>query len=145
MTHDESLFIGELAGKAGVNRETLRYYERRGLLKPVRRTGSGYRVYGRESTERLLFIKRAQGFGFTLEEIRELLTLRPESSRSCDRVMGMLDRKLEELRQQITEIRSFHKQLSRYRQRCAEALDEGESCPLIVEVSHPRKNVRLDG
>jgi len=142
MAHDERLLIGELAQKAGVNRETLRYYERRGLLKPVRRTGSGYRVYGRESAERLLFIKRAQGFGFTLEEIRELLTLRPESSRSCDRVMGMLDRKLEELRQQIAEMQSFHKQLSRYRRRCAEALDEGEPCPLIVEVSHPRKNAR---
>jgi MerR family mercuric resistance operon transcriptional regulator len=142
MAQDETLFIGELAEKAGVNRETLRYYERRGLLKPVRRTRSGYRVYGRESTERLLFIKRAQAFGFTLEEIRELLTLRPESSRSCDRVMGMLDRKLEELRQQIAEMRSFHKQLSRYRQSCSEALDEGESCPLIVEVSHTSKTAR---
>ena len=59
MAHDERLFIGELAQRAGVNRETLRYYERRGLLKPVRRTGSGYRVYGRASAERLLFIKRA--------------------------------------------------------------------------------------
>ena len=138
----DGLRTAQVAEQAGVNVETLRYYERRGLLKPGRRTSSGYRVYGRESAERLFFIKRAQAFGFTLEEIRELLTLRPESSRSCDRVMGMLDRKLEELRQQIAEMQSFHKQLSRYRRRCNEALDEGEPCPLIVEVSHPRKNAR---
>ena len=62
------LLIGELAEQAGVNRETLRYYERRGLLKPARRTESGYRVYDRQSAARLLFIKRAQTFGFSLDE-----------------------------------------------------------------------------
>ncbi len=63
MGQSERFLIGELAERAGVNRETLRYYERRGLLKPARRTAGGYRIYDEESAARLLFIKRAQGFG----------------------------------------------------------------------------------
>ena len=139
MQDDEQFLIGELAEQAGVNRETLRYYERRGLLKPVRRTASGYRVYNRESAARLLFIKRAQGFGFSLEEIRDLLAMKPENPRSCNRVMHMLDQKLEELAERIREMQRFHRQLARYRKHCGEALAEGESCPVIVEVSRPEK------
>ncbi len=137
MQDEERFLIGELAQQAGVNRETLRYYERRGLLKPARRTASGYRVYNRESAARLLFIKRAQGFGFSLEEIRDLLEMKPESPRSCNRVMHMLDQKLDELAERIREMQRFHRQLARYRKHCGEALAEGESCPVIVEVSRP--------
>ncbi len=139
MQDDERFLIGELAEQAGVNRETLRYYERRGLLKPARRTTSGYRVYNRESAARLLFIKRAQGFGFSLEEIRDLLAMKPENPRSCNRVMHMLDQKLDELAERIRETQRFHRQLSRYRKHCGEALAAGKSCPVIVEVSRPDK------
>jgi len=135
MQNEERFLIGELADKAGVNRETLRYYERRGLLQPARRTAAGYRVYDRDSADRLLFIKRAQGFGFSLEEIRDLLAMKPENPRSCHRVMHMLDKKIDELGGRIREMQRFHRQLARYRKRCGEALAEGECCPVIVEVS----------
>jgi DNA-binding transcriptional MerR regulator len=135
MKNDTALWIGQLAKEVGVNRETLRYYERVGLLSPDERTEAGYRLYGARAAERLRFIKRAQTIGFSLEEIRELLALRPESTRSCNRVMGMLDRMLEELAKQTAEMQSFQRQLSRYRDRCTEALNDGEPCPLIVEVS----------
>jgi DNA-binding transcriptional MerR regulator len=69
----ELLTIGALAAAADVNVETVRYYERRGLLLPPRRTGSGYRQYGRDDVWRLTFIRRAKGLGFTLSEIGELL------------------------------------------------------------------------
>jgi DNA-binding transcriptional MerR regulator len=134
------LLIGDIAKQAGVNRETLRYYERLGLLSPQRRTGAGYRIYGTEAVERLRFIKRAKGFGFSLEEIRELLDLRPESPRSCNRVFKMLDRKLEELEAQIDEMKHFHKQLSQYRNRCNDAMRQGRACPVIVEVSDSSQN-----
>lgn len=134
MSHEERYLIGELAAQAGVNRETLRYYERRGLLTPSRRTASGYRVYDGESKKRLSFIKRAQGFGFSLEEIRDLLKMKPESSRSCNRVMKMLDAKLDELAAQIEEMKHFHEQLEGYRKQCDEAMDLGESCPVILTV-----------
>lgn len=137
---DETRFlIGELAEQAGVNRETLRYYERRGLLTPARRTASGYRVYDRESAVRLLFIKRAQAFGFSLEQIRDLLAMKPESPRSCGQVMRMLDAKLEELAEHIREMQRFRRQLVHYRKRCDEALAEGGRCPVILEVSRPRQ------
>ena len=108
MGQSERFLIGELAERAGVHRETLRYYERRGLLKPARRTAGGYRIYDEESAARLLFIKRAQGFGFSLEEIRDLLGMKPENPRSCNRVMKMLDNKLEELGAQIQTMEHFH-------------------------------------
>jgi DNA-binding transcriptional MerR regulator len=134
------LLIGDLAERAGVNRETVRYYERRGLLKPGYRTSSGYRVYDERAAERLGFIKRAQGFGLSLQEIGELLDLRPESPRSCDRVMRMLDRKLGEIGRSIDEMKRFYDQLARYRADCNRALASGEACPLILDAGRgPQK------
>jgi MerR family mercuric resistance operon transcriptional regulator len=135
MSEAAFLFIGELAARVGVNRETLRYYERRGLLKPTRRTSSGYRVYDAVAAGRLRFIKRAQSFGLSLDEISELLGLRPNSAASCSRVLEILDRKLAELDRQIAEMKRFHRQLSRYRNLCREAIRRGQACPLIHEVS----------
>jgi MerR family mercuric resistance operon transcriptional regulator len=135
MQDDERYLIGELAERVGVNRETLRYYERRGLLKPARRTAAGYRIYDRASAARLRFIKRAQGFGFSLEEIRDLLRMKPENPRSCNQVMTMLDGKLEHLAAQIQEMEHFHQQLTGYRKQCDEALAEGECCPVILTVA----------
>ncbi len=140
MQDEERFLIGELAEQAGVNRETLRYYERRGLLQPARRTAAGYRIYNRESVDRLRFIKRAQGFGFSLEEIRDLLAMKPENPQSCNRVMHMLDEKIDDLAERIREMQRFHRQLARYRKRCGQALAEGEACPVIVEVSRSRKS-----
>jgi len=143
MQEDERFLIGELAEQAGVNRETLRYYERRGLLNPARRTASGYRVYDRESAARLLFIKRAQAFGFSLDEIRDLLRMKPETPQSCNRVMKMLDGKIEESTERIREMQRFRRQLTRYRKQCREALAEGECCPVILEISHPHESERV--
>lgn len=130
----EQFLIGELAHRAGINRETLRYYERRGLLLPIRRTASGYRLYSPETEARLGFIKRAQSFGFTLDEILMLLGLRPESPQSCGRVLAMLDEKVFDLAGRIEEMKRFHRQLSRYRDRCVEAAERGARCPVIATV-----------
>jgi len=135
LSDDDHYLIGQLAERAGVNRETLRYYERIGLLSPARRTASGYRVYDREAAARLHFIKRAQGFGFSLEEIHALLKMKPENPRSCNRVMSMLDGKLDELAAQIREMKRFHRQLAGYRKQCDDALAEGACCPVIMTVA----------
>ena len=131
----KSLLIGELAERAGVNRETLRYYDRRGLLRPSRRSSSGYRVYDPDACERLNFIRRAQSFGFKLDEISVLLGLRPDSPQSCRRVLTILDEKVAELGQQIAEMKRFHRQMSRYRDECAQAIGEGSRCPVIADVA----------
>jgi len=75
--------IGEIAGRAGVNIQTLRYYERRGLLAPASRRESGYREYDEEDVRRVRFIRRAQDLGFTLEEIGDLLAFQADAVRSC--------------------------------------------------------------
>lgn len=79
MTGDKPLTIGALARAAGVHVETVRYYQRRGLIAQPRKPARGHRIYPRETLERLLFIKRAQELGFTLEEIASLLVLGGET------------------------------------------------------------------
>lgn len=91
--------ISELASRAGVGQQTLRDYERRGLLKPSRRAGSSYREYGAGAVREVRFIRRAQELGFTLEEIRDLLALWPDSSKSCSAV---------ERRASVTLARTLH-------------------------------------
>lgn len=130
----DQLLIGELALRAGINRETLRYYERRGVLRHTGRTSSGYRVYGRDAQERLRFIKRAQSFGFTLDEIVMLLGLRRDSPQSCRRVLAMLDEKVTDLGGRIEELTRFHRQLTRYRDRCVGAVERGIRCLVIATV-----------
>src|SRR6266849_10635237 len=82
----ETLTIGELAKRARVNRETVRYYERRRLLPRPSRSMSGYRIFSDDALRRLRFIRHAKALGFSLNEIKELLTLRVNSIGACDRV-----------------------------------------------------------
>ena len=82
----EYLTIGQLATQANVNRETVRYYERRRLLSRPPRSISGYRVFSDDAVRRLRFIRHAKMLGFSLNEIRELLTLRVSAVGTCDRV-----------------------------------------------------------
>ena len=79
----EGLKVGEVAKKAGVNLQTIHYYERRGLLPQPPRTGSNYRAYPEDSVRRVQFVKRAQELGFTLKEIKELLSLRARPRARC--------------------------------------------------------------
>jgi DNA-binding transcriptional MerR regulator len=93
---DGELKIGQLAGRCGVSTDTIRFYERKGLLPRPRRTPSQYRVYGREDEARLLFIRQAQAIGLTLDGIRELL--RQERLRTpgeCRRVAALLRERIE--------------------------------------------------
>jgi MerR family copper efflux transcriptional regulator len=99
-----SFTIGQIAAAAAVNIQTIRYYERRGLLLPSERSSSGYRQYDRDSLLRLRFIKHAQALGFSLKEVEELLSLRVRHGAACQAVerrtrakIDVIDRKLREL------------------------------------------------
>ncbi len=103
--------IGQLAKRAGVNVQTLRYYERRALLPAPPRTGSGYRQYPVESVRRIAFIKRAQDLGFTLDEVSELLAFRVDSRTNCETVearaagaIARIDAKMAELERMRTAL-----------------------------------------
>lgn len=109
----KSLTIGHLAKQAGVNLETVRYYERRELLPEPMRKESGYRVYGPEDLHRLRFIRQAKSLGFSLNEIATILRMRERGKCPCGEVTKIGEKHLRELGQQIEQLRRFHKELSR--------------------------------
>ena len=142
MTVTAALKIGQVATQGGVSVDTLRYYERLGLLpKPVRTSG-GYRLYGAQIVDRLAFIKRAQSFGFTLDEIKQMLSLETASSQSCGRVLEMIEDKLDHLNHQYEQIKRLRTELSMYKAECERAVANGQCCPVIEDFvrSPPRKN-----
>ena len=125
-----SLTIGKLASAAGVNAQTIRYYERSGLVRAPKRTSAGYRQFGADELRRLLFIRRAQDVGFTLAEIRELLALRIHDPRSCAAVSRRVEAKITATEEKIRELQKLLKSLSRLRASCA-ARKRTDDCPVL--------------
>lgn len=109
----KSLTIGHLAKQAGVNLETVRYYERRELLPEPMRKESGYRVYGQDDLHRLRFIRQAKSLGFSLNEIATILRMREGGKCPCGEVTKIGEKHLRELGQQIARLRIFYADLSR--------------------------------
>jgi MerR family mercuric resistance operon transcriptional regulator len=106
------LTIGGVARKAGVNVETVRYYQRRGLLAVPALPLGGMRRYGDPTVKRIRFIKRAQALGFSLREIGALVEL--AEGRSCSTACGAAERKLKEIERRIDDLRTMHAELSRF-------------------------------
>ncbi|HEX5708864.1 MAG TPA: heavy metal-responsive transcriptional regulator [Pyrinomonadaceae bacterium] len=130
------LRIGEVARESGLSVETLRFYERRGLLGRPGRTPSGYRVYTREAVERLAFIRRAQLIGFSLDEIQQILSERDEGRTPCRAVREMARRKLDELDARLRELRRHRRELSDLLDDWGEREDDpGHFCGLIESSS----------
>ena len=142
------LKIGEVAKLSGIGIEALRFYERSGLLGHPRRTQSGYRLYDREVLERLEFIKRAQVLGFSLDEIKQIISEKETGESPCEAVRDIVRARLQELDEHMRDMR-------RYRNELAKTLAEwdktgsaeGHICGLIEQsnVTYPasRSKVRL--
>ena len=127
--------IGQVARRVGMTVEGLRYYERRGLLRPASRSASGYRLYGESDVERLRFVRAAQEMGFTLSEITELLELRDGSDRSYRSMRDHLAARLEEVRHRIGLLRAMCADLEDALQRCDRQLERGGgTCPVVEEL-----------
>jgi MerR family copper efflux transcriptional regulator len=132
----EGLKIGELAERAGVSRDTVRFYEREGLLPRPRRTVSQYRVYDEQAEARLRFIRRAQGIGLTLEGIRELLRLHElRTPQECRRVAERLRARIDAIDRQMALLQDFRRQLAESLDRCEKA--DSESCPVVLDLAGP--------
>jgi MerR family mercuric resistance operon transcriptional regulator len=121
--------IGTAAEQAGVNVQTLRYYERRGLLPRPPRHTSGYREFPDDAVRIVRFIKRAQDLGFTLDEIEELLRLRQDKRRDRARIRSVAERRVRQIDQKIAELRAMKRALSHLVHCC----EEGSTlqCPII--------------
>lgn len=124
----EMIGIGALAKRAGVGIDTVRYYEREGLLEPTRRLASGYRRYGHFEVSRLRFIRRAQALGFSLKEIRELLAL--SSLSDVAKVKRKAEAKLTDVERRIAELERVRSGLSRLVKACP-GHGRAEDCPIL--------------
>lgn len=121
--------IGHLASRAGVGVDTVRFYEKRGLLAEPDRTASGYRTYDPATVVRLRFIVRAKELGFTLREIGALLALRGDGD-SCAEVRELAAEKIEEIDDRIRSLEQIRKALAHLAIRCRERETPGD-CPLL--------------
>jgi MerR family transcriptional regulator, mercuric resistance operon regulatory protein len=127
------LTIGRVAAAAGVNVETIRYYQRRGLLEePVKPLG-GYRRYSAEMIKRIGFIKKAQALGFTLEDVAGLLQL--ETKKSCAVTRNLAARKMASIEQKISQLEAMHTALSQLVRECDKQRKIGR-CPIIESLQH---------
>jgi MerR family mercuric resistance operon transcriptional regulator len=129
---NEQLSIGGLAKAADVNVETIRYYQRRGLLDEPSKPLGGHRRYAASAATRVRFIKRAQQLGFTLEEIRELLLL--EDGQNCGEARLLAERKLELIETRIADLTRMRRSLRVLIAECVEG-KRPRSCPIIATLS----------
>jgi MerR family mercuric resistance operon transcriptional regulator len=127
------MVIGALAQRTGSKAETIRYYERIGLLPAPARSAGGYRLYGDEHLKRLTFIRQARALGFSLAEVRRLLALAASRTRSCDAVRRVAEGHLADVRAKIAVLRTMERVLTDTVARCAAGADT--ACPLIDALS----------
>ena len=126
----KSMTRGVVAARAGVHAETVRYYEKRGLLPKPSRTASGYRIYTEDDVARIRFIKRAQELGFTLEEIRELLSLRVDPGTDRRAVREHAAAKLADLEGKIRDLERMRQALSTLVTAC-DGCGPTSDCPIL--------------
>ena len=112
--------IGEIAQRSGSNVETVRYYERIGLLTPPARTDANYRSYSEADAQRLSFIRRARDLGFSIDDVRELLTLDEDRDRSCAVVDEIAARHLGAVQRKIATLTALRAELSRVIDSCGQ-------------------------
>ena len=136
--------IGEVAAGAGVNIQTLRYYERRGLLPNPKRRGSGYREYEPETVQLVRFIKRAQELGFTLSEITELIQLRKIDPRRTTKVRALATAKLVDIEQKVRRLGAMWQALWGLVEECA-CEGKAAACPIIEALNDPSEYLIATG
>ena len=136
--------IGQVARETGHSIDTIRFYEKQGLLNRSPRTEGGFRLFGANDIETLKFVRKAQELGFSLNEIRELLILRSDHVPACSHVKELLGQKLTAVQQKITELQSLERGLKRALQKCKRELKTAggheECCPVIDEINRAARS-----
>ncbi|MCB0419701.1 MAG: MerR family DNA-binding protein [Bdellovibrionales bacterium] len=130
MNMKESLTIGKLAGVSGVNVETVRFYERKGLLKQPKKQGA-FRYYPDEYIARIRFIKRSQELGFTLKETKELLDLKIKNHAKCSDVLSKTEEKIAEINHKISDLKKMKKSLEGLANCCVDIHQPLSDCPIL--------------
>lgn len=136
----EQLTIGKLARQVGLGVETLRYYERRGLIAPQRRTDSGYRLFHADARKRLRFIRRAQALGFSLDEIAELLSLSDRPSASAAEVKRLARAKIADIESRIRDLERMKSALAKLEVQCPGHAGTTGECPILAALSRSEQD-----
>ncbi|MED0677495.1 Hg(II)-responsive transcriptional regulator [Brevibacillus agri] len=131
--------IGEIAKKCNVNKETLRYYERMGLISEPIRSDSGYRLYSEETINRILFIKRMQELGFTLTEIHKLLGVVDKDDVRCSDMYEFVVEKIKDVQMKIRDLKRIEQLLNELKEHCPDEKSIYE-CPIIETLMDTSKN-----
>lgn len=134
--YDDLMSIGQIARASGVAATALRYYEREGVLTPTLRSAAGYRLYDRRAVEQLEFIRSAQAVGFTLDDIRTLLTFDGRERTLKKEIQELIETRLGELAQKMSDLRRVHAILARALQKCQHS--DGE-CPVLKELHYTKR------
>lgn len=140
-----SYSIGVVARQTGCTVPTIRYYEEIGLLPPAARTGSGQRHYGEAALRRLVFIRRCRDFGFSIEQVRELVGLVDEPHRPCLEVREIAALHLAEVRRKLDELKELEASLGAFVSSCDSACAGGAAvnCSILEDLSMPAAKPRL--
>ncbi|MGH9718746.1 MAG: heavy metal-responsive transcriptional regulator [Bryobacteraceae bacterium] len=134
-----ALRIGDLSRRTGLTIDTIRFYDKRRLVPSARRSEGGFRLFREDDIEVLGFIRSAQELGFSLEEIRELLSLRQDAIKACPKVQGLLSGKLVSVRTKIAALTSLESELESVLRKCNKALgSKAKPCPVLAGISLKR-------
>lgn len=131
------LTIGQVAKQIGVSHDTIRLYERQGLIEKPPRADNHYRQYSPDVIEQLVFILRAKQMGFTLKEIQELLTIHHTSKQSCGDVKRRTQEKLQQVANKMNELKKLEHGLKKLMQDC-EQHGPDELCPIFTALTKPK-------
>ena len=110
--------IGKVAQRTGLSVDTIRFYQKRGIVRSPARTSSGYRIFAEAEVEELQFIRKVQALGFSLKEIKDLVALR-QADHACPQVRALIERKIKELRLKVAAMQELQKQLAQALQKCS--------------------------
>ncbi|WP_370190948.1 helix-turn-helix domain-containing protein [Qipengyuania sp.] len=127
--------IGELARATGTKAETIRYYEREGILPAADRTDSNYRDYSTEHLQMLSFVRRARGLGFNMAQVRELLALSDHDEKPCQDVDHLVRQQLADVEQRMTDLASLRDELSQMLRSCD--ADKIGECRIVESLARP--------
>ncbi len=132
-SQQSEFYIGAVAEMTGVKIETIRYYEKAGVIRPPARGQNGYRLYSMEHVERLEFVKRCRELGFSLDHTSSLLSLADSKERTCKQVSGIAEERLNEVRAKIADLRRMEAVLKNFVKVCPRNLNP--ECPIISALS----------
>ncbi|MCR5882162.1 helix-turn-helix domain-containing protein [Rhizobacter sp. J219] len=140
-----NLSIGLVARRTGATVPTVRYYEEIGLLPPAKRTDAGQRSYDEATVRRLVFIRRCRDFGFSIDQVRDLVCLVDQPERPCVEVRDIAATHLEQVRRKLDELRALEASLSAFVCSCEAACAGGPAvdCTILEDLAVPAENARV--